>query len=513
MPFFYQHRTLLILCISLIVFGSVQCKQNRDQIAATESKITIGLVTEDLPFSMEEGIGVAHLVFLPMGYEGQDGWQSLLAERYERSDDYREWKFFLRKDIRWNDGVPTTAHDVKFTFDLLNSPQVDDWRHRGLTVEVLDDNSLTIRYKDPTQYPWYQTFYPKHILEKLSPKEFWEWDFWRRPVGNGPYRYIRYVPGIMAELEANPDFFGNKPKIERIVFKLLRQPSLTELLSGNIDVLPYVDRNMLFKLPKNTKFCSYHFWVSVFNSIYWNHKNPLFEDVEIRKALTLAINREELAALVNYPANVPLMDTVLTKRQFEKKQYPEPLPFDPQKAQELLEVAGWSDSDGDGIRDRNGKRFQFTAIARGSIDSRIPVYVQSQFRKIGIRMEIQNMDRTNFFERLDSGKFEAMFGSISNGILNVWAGHLKMFGRNAPSGYWDPEISDLLDTAATTIDHEKLDHLYLKIQQILVRDIPATFLLPIVNTSIVHCRIKGLSSPDRADPLEELAYLWIEENE
>jgi peptide/nickel transport system substrate-binding protein len=214
--------------------------------------------------------------------------------------------------------------------------------------------------------------------------------------------------------------------------------------------------------------------------------------------------------LVNYPEGVPLLDAVVTKRQFAKKQYPEPLPHDPEKAQEILEAAGWSDSDGDGIRDRNGKKFRFTAIARGSIDSRIPVYVQSQFRKIGIRMELQNMDRANFYERLGSGQFEAMFATISNGLLNVWAGHLRMFGRNAPSGYYDPEISDLLDTAAKTIDPEKLDNLYLKIQQILVRDIPATFLLPNVNTSIVHCRIKGLNSPDRADPLGQLASLWIE---
>jgi peptide/nickel transport system substrate-binding protein len=506
-------KFLALFGIGMMLFLSNNCSPRKAPKGGDESKITIGLVREDLPFSMEEGVGVAHLVFLPMGYEGQDGWQPLLAERFERSDDYREWKFFLRKDIRWHDGAPTTTHDVKFTFDLLNSPHVDDWRHRDLIVEVLDDYSLIIRYKDPTQYPWYQTFYPKHILEKLDPKEFWDWNFWRQPIGSGPYRYVRHVKGMMAELEVNPDFFGNKPKIEKVILKLLRQPSLTELLSGNIDVLPYVDRNMLFKLPKNTEFCSYHSWFSVFNSIYWNHKNPLFEDVEIRKALTLAINRKELAALVNYPSGVPLMDTVLTKRQFEKKQYPEPLPFDPQKAQELLEAAGWLDSDGDGIRDRYGKKFRFTAIARGSVDSRIPVYVQSQLRKIGIRMEIQNMDRANFYERLGSGQFEAMFANISNGILNVWAGHLRMFGRNAPSGYWDPEISDLLDTAAKTIDPEKLDNLYLKIQQILIRDIPATFLLPTVTTSIVHCRIKGLSSPNHADPLGELTSLWIEEEE
>jgi ABC-type transport system substrate-binding protein len=88
-----------------------------------------------------------------------------------------------------------------------------------------------------------------------------------------------------------------------------------------------------------------------------------------------------------------------------------------------------------------------------------------------------------------------------------------MFGRNAPSGYSDPKISDLLETAAKTIDPNKLDNLYLKIQQILARDVPCTFLLPTATTSIVHCRVKGLSSPDRADPLGELASLWIEEQE
>ncbi len=508
-----KNKILGMFCIVILILSCSNCSHKKERQVRDDSKITIGLVREDLPFNMEEGSSVAHLMFLSLGYESQGEWQPALAERYERSDDYREWKFFLRKDIKWHDGAPTTAHDVKFTMDLLKSPDVGDWRHRDFTVEVLDDYTLIIRYKDPTQYAWYQTFYPKHILEKLDPKEFWNWDFWRQPIGNGPYRYVRHMPGIMAELEANPDFFESKPKIERVVLKLLKQPSLTELLSGNIDVLPYVYRDLLFKLPKNNNFCSYHFWVSVFNSIYLNHKNPLFEDVEIRRALTLAINREELAALLNYPEGVPLLDTVLTKRQFEKKQYPEPLPFDPDKAQELLEAAGWLDSDGDGIRERNGRKFQFTAIAQGSVDNRIPVYVQSQFRKIGIHMEIQNMDRANFYSRMDSRQFEAMFAPISNGILNVWAGHLKMFGRNAPSGSWDPEISDLLDEAAKTIDPEKKDDLYLKIQQILVRDVPCTFLLPIVNTSIVHCRIKGLKSPDRADPLGELTHLWIEEEE
>jgi len=286
---------------------------------------------------------------------------------------------------------------------------------------------------------------------------------------------------------------------------------LTELLSGNVDALDYVPRDFLFKLPKKNNFCSYHSWNPAFIFIYWNHNNPLFKDVEIRKALTLAINREELAAVVNYPEGVPLLDAVITRSQFRKEQYPEPIPFDPEKAQDLLEAAGWLDSDGDGIRERNGKEFQFTAIVRKSVDNRIPVYVQSQFLKIGIRMEIQNMIASTTRARIDSSHFEAIFTLTSTSTTNPISGHLKMFGKNAPSGYSNPEISELLDLAAKTIDAEKKDALYQKIQQILIKDVPCTFLLPMVSASIVHCRIKGLSSPYRSDIFGNLASLWIEE--
>lgn len=496
-----------IILIAAFLLIMIQCGKGPEKASTGESKITIGIRQNKYLFNMEYSGEAAQLMFLPLAYNESE---PALAERWEHSDDYTEWKFYLRKDVKWHDGTLTTAHDVKFTMDLLKNPDVGDWRHVDTTVEVIDDFSLIFRYKQPKIYVWYQTFYPKHLLEELDPKKFWEWDFWKQPVGNGPYRYVRHMPGVMSEVEVNPDFYGNKPKIERVVFKFLNEPSLTELLSGNVDALD-VPRNFLFMLPKNNNFCSYHSWNPAFIFIYWNHKNPLFKDVEIRKALTMAINREELAVVVNYPEGVPLFDVVMTRRQFRKEQYPEPIPFDPEKAQDILEASGWLDSDGDGIRDRNGKKFQFTAIVRGGVDNKIPVYVQSQFRKIGIRMEIQNMIKKIARARIDEGQFEAVFSLTSTSTTNPISGHLKMFGQNAPSGYSNPEISELLDLAAKTIDVEKKDDLYQKIQQIMIKDVPSTFLLPIVSTYIVHCRIKGLSSPNRAYPIGNLASLWIEE--
>jgi len=508
-----RKKSYSIILIGAFLLIMIQCGKGTEKSSPEESKITIGLVADDLWFNKEREETVVHLMFLSFGRGNNQGEiEPALAERWEHSDDYKDWKFFLRKDVKWHDDTPTTAHDVKFTFDLLTNPDAQVWRSGDYTVEVIDDYRLIIRYREPKRSITFQTFYPKHILEKLDPKQFWEWDFWKQPVGNGPYRYVRHVPNIMTEMEVNTDFYGEKPKIDRVVIKLLKEPSLTEMLNGNVDTIIPIPRDFLFKVPKENNFCSYYFWLPFLRTIYWNHKNPLFKDIEIRKALTLAINREELAADLNYPEGVPLLDSVITRRQFRNEQYPEQIPFDPEEAQDLLESAGWLDSDGDGIRERNGKKFQFTAIVRANIDRRIPVKVQSQLEKIGIRMELQNMDRRTTLDRRESGQFEAIFTSISNSATQRWWGHIKMFGDNAPSGYSNPEISALLEKAAKTFDYDERDELYRRIQQILIKDVPSTFLLPMVTTSIVHCRIKGLSSPHRSDIFEHLTSLWIEED-
>jgi peptide/nickel transport system substrate-binding protein len=503
-----KRKLLLIILIATLVLISISCVKGTDKSLESDSKITIGIDEGPMLFNMEASGAAAQLMFLPLAYSELE---PALAERWEHSEDYKEWTFYLRKDVKWHDGTQTTAHDVKFTIDLLNHPDVDDWRFEDTSVEVIDDFSLIFKYKEPKIYQWYQTFYPQHILKEFAPKEFWTWDFWTKPIGNGPFRFVRYVPEIMAEVEVNPDFYRGKPKIDRVVFKFIKQQSLAELLSGNVDVLEWVPRDFLLKLPKTHNFCSYHSWNRAFVYIYWNHKNPLFEDVDVRKALTMAINREELAVVLNYPEGVPLMDTVVTPSLYKKLEFPDPIPFDLEEAQNLLESAGWSDSNGDGVRDRDGHKFQFAAIVFGSVDYRIPVYIQSQFLKIGIKMDIQNLITKLGRARIDASEFEAAIFLTSTSATNPFSGHLKMFGKDAPSGYMNPEISQLLEVAAKTVDIKEKDKLYRKIQQIMVQDLPCTFLLPFASTSIVNCRIKGLKSPGRSSVIGNLNSLWIEE--
>jgi peptide/nickel transport system substrate-binding protein len=314
------------------------------------------------------------------------------------------------------------------------------------------------------------------------------------------------------EIEANPEYFRGKPKIDRVVLKFTDN-IIPELMSGSIDAAEFFDRSDVLKLKGDDRFRSYYSWGNQVTSIYWNHNLPLFRNKEIRRALTMAINRVELSGLLNYPDDVPILDTITTWRQFRQGAYPDPLPNDPDQARKILEKHGWHDTNGDGIREREGKEFHFSA----SISSSLPgskessIYVQDQFRRIGVRMEIQILDVNFIRQRIKTGDFEALFFLISGSLIHPRYGDAKLFGKESPLGYKNPEMIRLLDMALLEMDPDQLDSIYKKIMPIFVGDMPMTFLLPRISSTIAHRRIKGLKNLERIYPIWNLEYLWIEE--
>ncbi|MFQ5739206.1 MAG: ABC transporter substrate-binding protein, partial [Acidobacteriota bacterium] len=332
------------------------------------------------------------------------------------------------------------------------------------------------------------------------------------PLGNGPYRYVRHIAKAMVEVEANPHYYRGKPRIERVILKFSPQPLLTELLSENVDALTFATRDMLLKLSGIERFRSYHWWGSRINAIYWNHRHSLFHRPKTRRALTMAINRRELGDVLNYPDSIPVLDTITTRRQFQQGLYPAPFPYDPEAARRLLDRDGWRDTDGNGVRERDGEEFRFTAIAPHGDWEKIAVYLQDQFRRIGVRMEIQVMDAKFVRRRLKAGEFEAIIVLTSNSTTQNF-GHARMFGEDSPFGYANPEMIRLLNLAVETIDPDEKDRIYQEIMPIFAEDMPITLLLPEVQTHIVHRRIQGLNSPWEADPVWNMEYLWIEDQE
>ena len=507
------HRGVITVCICCVALTNIECARDGRGNETESRRLTIHVPNGD-----ERVLGPAwdsyakFLMFLPLASWDERGEPTpRLAQSWEHSDDYRTWTFRLRSDVKWHDGAPVTAHDVAFTFDLRSHRDAALMSPTGRTVEVIDDTTYTITYhrRPSTGVPdrW-MVYYPKHLLDEMDPADFAEWEFWMRPVGNGPYRYVRHIPNTMIELEANPDYYAGKPSIDRVVLQFGGGTSLVELLSGNVDVIT-MDRVALLKVADDARFTIHHqMWPGAGDlvGIFWNHGDPRFDDARVRRALTMAIDRVELYRMQALPETFPVLDVVYTERQYLRGALPAPMPHDKDQARTLLDQSGWRDTDGDGIRERGDVIFEFTALVGTPQLARTAVYVQSQFREIGVRMEVQTLGG-GFRGRLRAGDFQAAFGRFEP----FQPGDIEWLNGQVAIQYENPRVRALIDAAQETMDPAVEDSLYEVLMPIIAAEQPVTILFPGVTTYVAHRRVRGLHGPYRANPFLFAAFLRLEE--
>lgn len=507
----------------------VACGPSGDRSGtATESVITILYGADERLFGPYWSTESWFVMFLPLASIDENGETvGRLARSWEATDDFRTWTFHLRPGVLWHDGVPVTAHDVQFSIELAAHPAVlfdDAWVDLDSMV-VADDTTITMFYGRPkdARNTW-MVYWPKHHLEQLDPRQFLNWDFWKQPVGNGPFRYVRHVPATMVEVEANPDFYAGRPALDRVVFKFGGAGSMTELLSGNADVLTWVNQAELMKLSTDTQFVVSHFlWPGIpwLQSIFWNHSHPVLGDAVVRRAITHAIDRRGLLEFLNLPTDLQLTDVPFTGRQYRTSELAPPLPYDPDLARTLLAAAGWRDEDADGVRERDGRALAFTLLTRGGSSSdsgdQIAVLIQANLREVGIRMDVQTIGNAVLRNRSRTGEYDAALLSFYNAL----DGYLRLLGvsrnggpdddRGRIPGYENPGAARLLMTAQETADPVVIDSLYRLTWPSWSEDLPITFLFPTVQTYVLDRRIRGLTSPFGGDPVTFLDRLWLDD--
>ncbi len=495
------------------VIAVLGCGRDDDAVYDRNSTVTIADADGARFLNPDFDHPARFLLFLPLITYSENGeLQGRLARSWEHSADYREWTIHLRSDVRWHDGMPVTAHDIKFTYELLTHPDVLELRpdlYEWITVH--DDSTYTMRYPGPDDGPdsW-MVYYPKHLLEGLDIQNAYNWEFWTHPVGNGPYRFVRYLRDTVME-QANPDYYGGKPRIEHVLLKFVGGAGLTELLSGNVDAITYADPAQIPKLAGDPRFRVYYHRSGiegVARAVYWQHAHPFLGDPRVRRALTLAVDRRELRQLLYLPESTPILDGVFTKRQLRRGKLPDPLPYDPTGARALLDAAGWHDGDGDGVRKREGREARFSAIVATLPQFReIAVYIQDQLQRVGVRMEIQAAEKIIVLERLRRGEFEAAV------TFFVHEPHrLRQFlGAGSPLGYRNARVVELIDRAVLTGDPDETERIYRELSEIWRAEMPVTLFFPRVEAMFVHRRLRGLSSPWRANPTWHMADLWLED--
>jgi peptide/nickel transport system substrate-binding protein len=494
LPSAIERRPFLKLAAGALATAAAACRDGSDRAYARGNTLIAGVDIYDKGALNPDELP-STLMFLPLVRVDERGErQPCLAASWEHSADYLEWTYHLRPGVRWHDGVSVTADDVKRTVDV--------WAHfgfmKGAICTVHDAATVSVRGTEWAKgFDTTITLLPNHLVKDLNPERYYQWDFWLRPVGNGPYRFLRRQPKTMVELEANPDYYKGRPRIERVILKFVQAAGLTELLGGNVDAIEVEDTAQLPAVAHDRRFRVYWRpkagWLSML-TIVWQNEHPLFREADVRRALSLGINREELAQILDFPRQSTFVDGLYTERQLRRGEAAAPT-FEPVEAARLLDAAGWRQPNRDGLRGRNGQVFRFTALTTPGL-LKAAVDVQAQLRKLGVSMELQPLNSAVLKGRVKTRNFEACFCSPPG----IWD-RLDLLRDGSQVGYRNPRLTTLLDAAEATADPDAVEQAYRGISEILRADQPVTFLTRPAKAYVVHRRVKGLSAPWHADPL------------
>lgn len=437
-----------------------------------------------------------------------------LARRWERRDNLT-LVFELDPRARWQDGTPVSARDAAFSLDRARnpglSPQTATLLRRIQSVTVETDRRLVVRFTEAYPEQLYDATYhapplPAHLLERIPPESLATSPFVSRPVGNGPYSFVRREPGQLLELAANSQFFLGSPGIRRVLFLTAKDPEarVNLLLTGEVDAI-----DNIYSLPnwaRLERLPSYRFYpVPGPNLVYanFNHRDPtdttrahpILADLDVRRALVLALERGEMARSVYGPlARVP--DGPLSAILNRSVDGPAPVRSDTAAARRLLAARGWLDHDGDGVLDKEGKPLTFRLMIPSVVASRVALgtRMQEAWRRLGIGAELEVVERGAYIERRAAGRFDMEISASSqdptpSGLVQSWT--CAGIGGSNVSHYCDPKVDSLLARAAVGSPGQARE-LYRDAVRQIASDIPAIFLAAPVFGTPVHRRFTNV---------------------
>lgn len=453
---------------------------------------------------------------------GDQGWIGELADSWTWGPDSLSIAFHLDPRARWHDGVSVRASDVRFTYQLYVDPRVGS--SVGPLLDKIDSvtvaDSVTAVFWFRTHYPteFYDAAYqmrilPEHLLATADRTQLQSSDFGRHPVGSGPYRFVRWVPQQTIELQADTAYHRGRPHLDRIIWSIAPEYSTTvvRLLAGDADFLEYVQPPDVPRVTQRPDLKLVSYPSMAYAYLLFNERDPrdpsrpnaLFADRDVRRALTMAVDRATLTrsvfdslaqvALGPYPRALPSSDSTVPE-----------LPFAADSARRILDARGWRVGAG-GVRVKNGRPLRFSMLVPSSSSVRLKtaVLLQSMFHDIGVQADIEKVDMGTFRQRNDARQFETAIEAMQSdgnpsSILQGWGVDAARArdGGNVGS-YENPAFDALIDSAMTQFDVTRAHDYYRRAYALLNQDAPGIWLWEPFTIAAVHRRIQPVGM--RAD--------------
>lgn len=438
-----------------------------------------------------------------------------LASTWQVSPDHLTYTFYLRSGVFWHDGHPFSGEDVKFTFDTILNENVRAASARGalepfiLKYQLIKPDQFQIVCKQASPY-FFDTLtdipiLPAHLMRKGDLNTH---PLLRRPVGTGPYRFDAWKSGYQISLRRNDKYWGSAPRIPHLIYRFISNPEVALKLArrGEVDFIsrlkaaPWVNevqKDPIFQhefiptrdFPPGTTY------------ILLNHARPLFKDVRVRRALAMLLDRQTIATKVMHGLGKPVGALYWFKDPHFNAAVV-PIPFNPTQAKRLLAEAGYKDSDGNGVLDKDGQPFRlvFSFVTSSQTQKLWLTMYQQELRKVGIVMDISPMDWSLYIQRLRQHQFDA--GALGMVVAGLYTDLYYQFhssqmndGQNY-GGYHNPRVDQLLEQIRTEMNDSKRKQLSGKLQQLLADDVAAIPLFSMEDPGIVHRRVHGVySSP------------------
>jgi len=427
---------------------------------------------------------------------------------WETSKDKMYDKLVIRDDLVWSDGTPVTAHDIQFSFELIMDQEVPIPAVRTGTdemrwVQAYDDQTVVFFHKEPLATNIWNLNYPvipKHVYEESMQDDktlldsAYHQKLEDKPICGGPYKMVSRKKGQEIVLERRDDWYMSngkavrpKPHFKKIRFRIIEDSntSLLALKSGKVEDMEFQPEQWV----EQTNGDDYYEHNSksrgaqwVYYYFGWNCKTPYFEDVRVRKAMSLATDYDHILGTLCYGLYEPCTSEYHEDSWAGPIKPRTPYKQDLDKAQELLKEAGWVDTDGDGIRDKviNGKKIPFEfSIMCASQQLRVDICtsLKESLGRIGIECKVRPTEFTVMQEKAREHKFQAMFGGWGTGTdpfttSNLW----KTDESRNYCDYSNKEVDKLFDIGKVSLDRDERAAAYRAIDDILWEEQPYTFL-------------------------------------
>ncbi|MEN8143471.1 MAG: ABC transporter substrate-binding protein [Gemmatimonadota bacterium] len=483
------------------------------------------LVTTDYTSDQHQ----AFVLFAPLArLDEQFKARPYLARSWEINADTSQVILHLREDATWHDGVPVTADDVILTFNLAKNPGTgfpnasyfDYWD----AAEAVDARTVrfTIRSHTEPFFGWARTaLVPAHIIGDTPPEELANHPFGSvSPVGNGPFRFVERTADSWV-FEANEDFpedLGGRPYLDRLVYRQIVDPvtRVAELRSGGIHLAVELTPPVASGLESSPAVRVVGTSAPEYNFIAWNSKRPFFQDPQVRRALTMAIDRGAMVRSLR-SGHGSVATGPLGPWHWAYDTSWRPLPVNADSAAVLLDAAGWRDSDGDGIRDRNGQPFRFDLmIAPNPEREDIALIVQAGLAAVGIDAQIAIREVAAMIPAVigPERRYDAvLIGNVSDMIVDErdsWA--CDQVGQpNQFTSYCNPGLDPVMDSIPVVQDREVLRGLLRRFHQTIAADQPYTFLFYLDRINGVR-GVQGVEFGVRGDWLSVHEW-WVHPND